>query len=138
MIALPAETPVTTPELFIEAIAVLLLDQLPPPVVLVRFIVLFSQTRLGPAMAAMLGGGFTVTEAEAVLEIHPFAPTPVTKNVDVCAVLVRFVKTPSIEVVFPGPSGSMPTRSIRLVLVQLYVAAPEKLIVAKGAPVQTV
>lgn len=48
-----------------------------------------------------------------------------------------FVNTPGIEVVPPGPAGSIPTKLVVLSLVQLYVVAPEKLIVVKTAPEQT-
>jgi hypothetical protein len=60
-------------------------------------------------------------------------------NVDICVVVEVFVNTPGIEVVPPGPAGSMPTKLSVLFLVQLNdVAVPPKLIVVKATPEQTV
>ena len=57
---LPAVTPVTIPELFTVAIAVLELDQPPPPVLLVKVIVLPIHTLFGPVDELIMGSELTV------------------------------------------------------------------------------
>ena len=69
MVAVPATTPVTTPvEVFTEAIAALLLLQLPPPVASVSAVVRPSHTVPVPVIAA--GNGLTVN---GVVVIQPVA-----------------------------------------------------------------
>jgi hypothetical protein len=68
-VTLPAATPVTTPLLLTKAIFVLLLDHVPPGVVLISVIVLPMHTLVGPEIGLMVGKEFTVTE-EVVL-LHP-------------------------------------------------------------------
>ena len=56
----PPDTPVTVPEPFTVAIPVLLLDQDPPPGEPDKFIVLPTQTFVGPPIF-IVGAGLTVT-----------------------------------------------------------------------------
>jgi hypothetical protein len=122
IVAVPMAMPVTTPELlFTVAMLVLLLLQVPPLVASFRSSVFPWHTLKLPVaevIAATGGGGFTVTVA-CTADWHPFAATPITVNVVVCAVDVRLVSAPLTEVVPPGPAGSIPTRSTVSSLVQL-------------------
>jgi hypothetical protein len=72
MVAVPAATPVTTPEALTVATAVLLEDQVPPTVTSVKVVVDPAQTVVVPAIAATTGLAFTVIEAVA-LEVQPEA-----------------------------------------------------------------
>ncbi len=63
MTVLPLVMPVTNPAASIVATPGLLLVQTPPPVASVNVIVLPAQTLDRPPMAAIVGGGLTVTEA---------------------------------------------------------------------------
>jgi hypothetical protein len=60
MVTVPADTPVTMPEVLIVATLVLLLLQLPPDTVDVSVIVRVAQTDDGPEMVPALGNGITV------------------------------------------------------------------------------
>ena len=68
MVVVPALLPLTTPEVFTEAIAELLLLHTPPVVVSPRLVVEPTQTFRLPVKAA--GVGFTVTTA-ALFTVHP-------------------------------------------------------------------
>ena len=52
--AVPAETPLTTPDEPIVATAVLLLTQAPPPVASLRLVVVPAQSVVDPVIAATL------------------------------------------------------------------------------------
>jgi len=67
---LPTDTPVTTPEELIVAIAVLPLLQTPPVVVFERVVVDPTVVPEAPAIAATVGFAFTVTDA-VVLFVQP-------------------------------------------------------------------
>src|ERR1700688_1316110 len=146
MTALPVVTPVTTPlPALIVATPVLLLDQavVTPPVASVRVIVLPWQTLgglVGPAIAATVGAGFTVTVTVIGAELHPLA-MPIIVKFDCCCVFTIFVSAPGIVVVPPGPVGSIPIRFAVLSLTQLK-AVPAillfRIIVVNGTPEQTV
>ena len=71
IVEVPAATPVTTPELLTVATAVLALVHAPPAVVLVRVVVLPTQTAAVPVMAATEGSGLTVRVTAAALIGHP-------------------------------------------------------------------
>ena len=73
--AVPAATPETTPEAFMVATAVLLLDQLPPVNPLeIRDVVAPAQIVVVPEIVPALGNAFIVTVVE-VLVLQPFALT---------------------------------------------------------------
>jgi hypothetical protein len=73
ILALPALTPVTTPEVPTVAIAKAELLQTPPAVALLKVVVASSQTDNVPVIAATVGLGFTVTTTvEVVLHPKPF------------------------------------------------------------------
>ena len=63
MVAVPADTPVTTPAASTEATAASLLLHTPPAVVELNVVVPFIQTALVPVIAATTGKLFTVTVA---------------------------------------------------------------------------
>ena len=66
MVAVPPETPVTSPVVLTVATAVALLLHVPPPVVLVSVILLPAHTDEGPEIALTEGLTLTVTERVAV------------------------------------------------------------------------
>jgi hypothetical protein len=70
MVAIPAEIPVTIPEVFTVATAMLLEDQVPPVVASPSAVVDPTQTELIPVIAATTGNAFTVTVAVA-LAVQP-------------------------------------------------------------------
>jgi hypothetical protein len=70
MVAVPAATPVTTPEAFTVATAVLEEDQVPPVVTSARVVVDPAQTVVVPVIAAKTGSALTVTVA-VELEVQP-------------------------------------------------------------------
>ncbi len=72
MVAVPAATPVTTPEVDTVATAALLEDQVPPVVASPRVVVDPAQTEVVPVIAATTGRALTVTEA-VELETQPEA-----------------------------------------------------------------
>jgi hypothetical protein len=61
MVALPALTPVTIPEVPTVATPAALLDHTPLAVALAKLVVAVSQTVAVPVIAATVGKGFTVT-----------------------------------------------------------------------------
>jgi len=61
MVAFPAATPVTTPDVFTVAVPVELVDHVPPVVELLRVVVVPGQTLVDPVIVA--GIGLTVTTA---------------------------------------------------------------------------
>ena len=61
MMALPLLLPLTTPELFTEAMAALLVVQKPPVTESVRVMVLPIQTFLKPTIGRTVGGAPTLT-----------------------------------------------------------------------------
>ena len=61
MVTLPAATPVTTPDVFTDAIAALLLVQAPPEVPSVSVVVAPVQATEEPEMLPAEGDEFTVT-----------------------------------------------------------------------------
>ena len=63
MVAVPAETPVTTPLVLTVAIPASLVVQLPPGVVLLKAVVEPVQTVVAPVMAFTTGVALTVTVA---------------------------------------------------------------------------
>ena len=67
MVEVPADTPVTTPELFIVATSVLLLLHEPPAVASLNVLVFQIQTLVIPVIGVTVGNGFTVTVAVALL-----------------------------------------------------------------------
>ena len=67
MVEVPADTPVTTPELFIVATAALLLLHVPPVVASLNVVEFPIQTLVVPVIAATVGKGFTVTVVVALL-----------------------------------------------------------------------
>ena len=71
ILAVPPDTPVTTPVVFTVATAVLLLDQVPPVVVAVNALVAPSQNVVVPEMLPAVGKVFTNTVfvAAAVLQL---------------------------------------------------------------------
>jgi hypothetical protein len=71
MVALPADTPVTTPPLVTVATAVLLLVQLPPVVASARVVVEPVHTVDAPVMVATPGVAFTVIGWVTVVEQPP-------------------------------------------------------------------
>ena len=62
--AVPAATPVTTPELAFIVAKELVVDHVPPPLTSLNVMVEFTHTAVAPAMEA--GAGFTVTAAIAL------------------------------------------------------------------------
>jgi hypothetical protein len=72
MVAVPAATPVTTPEVDTIATEVLLEDHVPPMVASPKVVVDPAQTEVVPVMAATVGSALTVTEA-VELETQPEA-----------------------------------------------------------------
>jgi len=68
MITEPADTPFTVPALLTVAMAILLLDQLPPATEAVNAIELPLQTEVEPAMEPAVAVVFTVTLVVAVAE----------------------------------------------------------------------
>ena len=78
MVAVPAATPVMSPEdVFTVAIPVLLDDHAPPAPPLLKKVVLPpTQIFCAPPTVPALGGELTVTERVAVALAHP--PVPVT------------------------------------------------------------
>ena len=66
MVAVPAVTPVTIPDMPIVATAVLLLLHVPPVVVLLNVVVAVAQTIAVPVMVPATGSGLTVTSIVAV------------------------------------------------------------------------
>jgi hypothetical protein len=88
IVAVPAETPVTTPELlFTVATAVLSELQEPPAVpLLVKVVVPPTQIACVPANVPALGGAVTVTTNDAVAFEHPPEPATVYVIVAVPAV----------------------------------------------------
>jgi hypothetical protein len=72
MVADPVATPVTTPEAFTVATAVLLEDQVPPVVASFKPAVDPMQTSVGPVIGATASKALTVTEIVA-LEVQPLA-----------------------------------------------------------------
>lgn len=68
MVVVPAATPVTTPEVFTVATAVLLLLHVPPDTVLVRATVRPVHTLVEPEIVPAVGAGLIVT---GVILIHP-------------------------------------------------------------------
>ena len=78
MIAVPASTPATIPEVALTlAMLVSLLDQLPPLTVELKVVVLFAQTSCVPLSVPAVGEAVTVTEREAVALAQPPVPTTV-------------------------------------------------------------
>lgn len=65
MVAVPVAIPLTVPVVLTEAIAALLLLQVPPAVASASVIVAPVQTEVAPVIAATAGNGFTVTVAVA-------------------------------------------------------------------------
>jgi hypothetical protein len=109
ILALPAVTPVTTPELLTVAMAVLELDQVPPPVVLVKVMVLPIQTLFAPVVEltagraltvklAVLAAGTVLQPTDAIWVAVMFVG-PKLLNTDVIKVPVPAVNI--IEAVFP-------------------------------------
>ena len=140
MTVLPLVMPVTNPEALIVATPGVLLVQVPPAVASVKFIVLPTQTLVGPPIAAIVGDGLTVTDAVTGAEKQPLA-TPMIVKFVVCTVVVRFISAPGMLVVPPGPAGSIPSRLVVLSLTQLKAVPPIellKLIVVIKAPEQIV
>ena len=77
MVAVPADTPVTTPVVaFTVATAVLLLLQLPPDTVELKVLVPATQIDWVPLSVPAVGAALTVTVLVAVASEHP--PVPVT------------------------------------------------------------
>ena len=78
IVALPADSPVTTP--FASTDAIVLSDdvQTPPVVALVNAVVDPSQTSVVPVIAATTGIAFTVTVVTALVAEQPFALVIVT------------------------------------------------------------
>jgi hypothetical protein len=72
MVAEPAATPETTPEVDTVATAVLLEAHVPPVVASLRLVVDPAQTEVVPVMAATVGSALTETDA-VELETHPEA-----------------------------------------------------------------
>jgi hypothetical protein len=70
MVAVPAATPVTTPEAFTVATAVLLEAQVPPAVTSASVVVDPAQTVVVPVIAATTGKALTVTVVEE-LAVQP-------------------------------------------------------------------
>jgi hypothetical protein len=70
MVAVPAATPVTTPEALTVATEVLEEDQVPPAVTSARVVVDPAQTVVVPVIAATTGRALTVTVAVEV-EVQP-------------------------------------------------------------------
>lgn len=70
MIAVPADTPATTPAVLIEAIAVLLLLQVPPETPLVSAVVAPAQTVVVPLIVPADGVVDTLTVVVALAEPH--------------------------------------------------------------------
>ena len=73
MVALPWDTPETTPEAFTVATLTLLLDQVPPAVPLEERLVVFpTHTDKVPEREPALGRGLMVTRAESIAVPQPF------------------------------------------------------------------
>ena len=73
MVEVPDETPVTTPEEFMVATAMLLLLQTPPDGLLDRVVVLPAQTLVVPVIGETTGKAFTVTVTADDVAIQPLA-----------------------------------------------------------------
>jgi hypothetical protein len=71
MVAVPAATPVTTPEALTVATAVLEEDHVPPAVASASVVVEATQTEVVPVMPATVGNALTVTAAVALPEQPP-------------------------------------------------------------------
>jgi hypothetical protein len=61
MVAVPVDTPLTTPKLFTDAIPVALLDHVPPVPVVVRLVEEPTHTSVAPLIVLLAGAAFTVT-----------------------------------------------------------------------------
>ena len=78
MVAVPASTPATIPEVALTlAMLVSLLDQLPPLTVELKVVVLFAQTSCVPLSVPADAGVVMVTVLVAVAFAHPPVPTTV-------------------------------------------------------------
>ena len=100
ILTVPVITPVTTPELFTVAMAVLELDQPPPPVLLVKVMALPIQTLFAPVVELTAGSELTVKLAvlAAGTALHP------TDAICVAAIFVRpkLLNTDVIKVPVPA------------------------------------
>jgi hypothetical protein len=76
IVAVPAATPVTTPEAFTVATPAVELDQLPPDTVEEKFVVVPAQIACVPLSVPAVAGAVTVTVLVAVALAQP--PVPVT------------------------------------------------------------
>lgn len=110
----PEDTPVTRPvEGSTVAIEGLLLVHCQvPPVVTVAFcswILLLSQTEVGPVIGATAGGGLTLTVAVVIFERHPLAKALKVNVADLCKPEV-LVKAPvrTLGKVSVGPDVFIP------------------------------
>lgn len=77
IVALPAETPVASPDVLIVATPLLLLAQVPPPSALLSVVVLFTHTLSVPAITD--GNALTVNEAvlrQPVLNVYEIVAMP--------------------------------------------------------------
>ena len=78
MVALPAATPVTRPELALTVATVgSLLDQAPPEMVDAKIDVPFTQISCAPLSVPAIGAAVTVTVRVAVAFAQPLVPTTV-------------------------------------------------------------
>jgi hypothetical protein len=77
----PAATPVTTPELLTVATLGVAVDQLPPPVALLRVVVIAVDRVVLPVIALTIGAAFTVNIAVTVLPltVYDIVVVPATK-----------------------------------------------------------
>ena len=119
---MPAETPVTTPELlFTVATAVLSELQEPPAVpLLVKVVVPPTQIAGVPANVPALGGAVTVTTNDAVAFEHP--PEPTTVYVIVAVPAETPLTTPVVE--FTVATPVLPELQVPPVTVELKVVLP--------------
>lgn len=95
MVALPADTPVTVPPLFIVAMLVLLLLQVPPAVSFASVVLLPSQTAIVPVIAPGNGSTVILDVVEQpplvyVIVVEPIA-IPVTTPLDASIVATEVV-----------------------------------------------
>jgi hypothetical protein len=120
----PVATPVTTPLELTVATLALSVDHVPPEGDEDKVMLLPTHTLSGlGVMADTVGAGFTVTIAVTLDALQPFGAWAIIVNVDVCTVVVKFVKAPvnvPVVTVPPGPVAFTPARLVVFVRCQLY------------------
>ena len=97
IVADPALTPVTFPELDTVAINGFDVDHVPPEVALVKLVALFTQTEFAPLMALTGLGVKTFTVVACEVAEQPFAPVTETLNEPEAETVILAVVAPLLQ-----------------------------------------